>query len=261
MTITPETTTMTAGSGVAAIAAAMERDGFAMVERVLAASQLKAAQRAGNWSFQQPMERYKWVRQRLYEHHATHPIIVEVIEHPLAIAVASELLGAHDFQLIAAQCSRNTREELYVSGVTKLHQDMGLLPIPERRKADIPLHRYGFTAMWYLQDTPLEMGPTELIPRSHLSERSYDGAEPDPSAVFRCAVPAGSLLFFKHCTWHRGALNRTDMPRDLISNAYARMEVEREHLHTTQPDGSKRYVPYEPLRPLASALRRQLWGL
>lgn len=233
-----------------------ERDGFVVVDRLLDGRQLEAARRGVEWAFQCPQEKYRWIRQRTYEWFDRHPIFVELIEHPLVIAFAGEILGPH-FHLIAAQCSRNTREEPYAPGAMKIHQDTVFYPPQARRKPDVPDHRYGFSAMWYLQDTPLAMGPTELIAGSHRSSQQHSDEEAS-GVVFRRDIPAGSLLVFNHRTWHRGARNGTGTPRDLITNAYARSEVDKVQLASTRADGKEGYVPCQELLKSASQILEQL---
>ena len=231
---------------------AMETDGFAVVEGLLNGEQLKQAAAAVRQLMAEPGETYKWIRQRTYEHFRTLPVFVDLIVHPMVIAIAQAWCG-QDLHLIAAQCSRNTKDEPYFSGVTTLHQDKVFFP--EKALAGVPIWRYGFTAMWYMQDTPLEMGPTQVVPGSH--KRDGDDPPGDDQRVSGI-MPAGSLLLFAHATWHSGALNHTDRPRDLISNAYARPELKKVQL-TTPVDGGGRYVqPDALLRPGGDMLRQLL---
>ena len=70
--------------------------------------------------------------------------------------------------------------------------------------------------------------------------------------------PAGSLLIFNHRCWHRGALNHTDRPRDLITNAYARPVLTLEHLQVTR-DGVLAYdEPRELLAVCTPRVREML---
>ena len=143
----------------------------------------------------------------------------------------------------------------------QIHQDACFFPTAERTRDGVPLHRYGFSAMWYLQDTPLKMGPTELVVGSHLhgdrqhtNDRLAIGGPP----VWRAPIPAESLLFFLHRTWHRGAANNSKVPRDLITNAYARREVGKVQLTVKQSDGTDCYVAPDQLMGLFSPTMRRL---
>jgi hypothetical protein len=234
---------------------AMEQNGFVLAETVLAPAQIAQAQHAVDALMAEPPKRYRWIRQRTYERFVDYPIFAELIEHPLVIAVARQWLGNH-FHLIAAQCSRNTREDPYAPGAMKIHHD-GVF-FPQQPEPGVPGYRHGFSAMWYVQDTPLEMGPTELIPGSHRVDHGYADDQVTPEILFRRPISAGSLLLFSHYTWHRGASNQTDQPRDLITNAYARPQVAKVQLTTPSPDGKEQYVPPEGLLTGGSEIMRQL---
>jgi len=248
-----------ASPDVAGLAQRFETDGFVLVESLLTPDMLARASAAVAWGIKNREEAYKWIRQRTYEWFEPHPVMVELIEHPLVIDFARATLGP-DFHVIAAQCSRNTREDHYAPGAMNIHQDAVFFSPRGQETPGVPLHRYGFSAMFYLQDTPLEMGPTQLIPGSHQrNEPHRDGPETD-ALVWKQGVPAGSLLIFNHRTWHRGAPNQTGTPRDLITNAYARREITKCQIMVKQADGTEKYVPCAPLLASGSALLRQLLG-
>ena len=233
------------------LVAEFESQGVALIESLMTPTQIVAAQAAVEWAMSEHQERYKWIRQRTYEWFETHPVFVELMEHPLVLEIAEKILGS-DFHLIAAQCSRNTKDDPYAPGAMKIHHDRVFFPSEEKIEAGISPHYYGFSAMWYVQDTPLEMGPTELITRSHLTEEVYTEDALDGAELFRRNIPAGSLLLFFHRTWHRGAWNQTDTPRDLITNAYARRAIDKVQLTSPLENEDDRYVPCEALIANAS---------
>jgi hypothetical protein len=229
------------------------RDGWAIVEGLLSSPQIEQIQRAVRFALEQPGEESKWIRPRTYQWFDVQPIFVELMEHPFVIEFATRWLG-DDFHLIAAQCSRNTRADFYAPGASAWHQDRVFFPPPERITQGVAPQRYSFSAMWYVQDTPLEMGPTELM-------SGYRNDPPDEysaRSLHRQHMPAGSLLLFNHRTWHRGAPNQTSTPRDLITNAYARREIEKTQLMTACPDGSQAYIPCQALLDSGSQILRKL---
>ena len=244
---------------IAALAREYDRSGFILVERHLEDSNLAEANAAVAWAFDRAGDRYALIRQRTYEWFREHPVFVRLLVDPVVIALARRLLGP-DFHVIAAQCSRNTRAEHYALSATNLHQDKGFFPPPRRMRPEVPPHHYGFSAMYFMQDTPREMGPTELFQASHLEEHPHVDEDLDAGRPWVAAVPAGSLLIFSHRTWHRGAFNHTDRPRDLITNAYARREVDKVQLTTKQADGSEAYVPCRELLNDPDPLVQQLLG-
>jgi hypothetical protein len=234
---------------------AYDRDGFVLVDRVLDERQLREARAGVEWAMANVAGNYRWIKQRTYEWVHEHPIFVELMGYPLVMEFAGRVLG-EGFHLIGAQCSRNTREDMYAPGVTNIHQDACFFPARERELPGVQPHHYGFSAMWYLQDTPLEMGPTETAPRSHLTDRVYTNADLQEHQIWRRAIPAGSLLIFAHRCWHRGALNHTDRPRDLITNGYARRAVDKVQLTSRGPDGVIAYrEPRELMASFSPAVR------
>jgi len=54
--------------------------------------------------------------------------------------------------------------------------------------------------------------------------------------------------------------NNTNLPRDLITNAYARREIEKVQLLSRGPGGAQVYVPCETLLATGSGRLRQLLG-
>jgi ectoine hydroxylase-related dioxygenase (phytanoyl-CoA dioxygenase family) len=238
----------------ASLAAAYDRDGFVLVESLLDPRQIAEAQAGVAWAMANVAGNYRWIKQRTYEWLDAQPIFVELIEHPVVLELAERILG-DDFHLIAAQCSRNTRDDFYAPGVTNIHQDGCFFPTAGRELPGVAPHHYGFSAMWYLQDTPLEMGPTETLRGKHL-EGPFTNADVEERDIWRRPIPAGSLLVFAHRCWHRGALNQTDRPRDLITNAYARRAIDKVHLFSRQHDGQEAYAtPRELLARLSPAMR------
>jgi hypothetical protein len=105
-----------------------------------------------------------------------------------------------------------------------------------------PLHKLGFSAMWYIRDTPLEMGPTQLLRGSHLSpstrtkeealNEEQDLLSSPALSVASTVVPRGSLLIFNHRLFHRTDPqgNRCTLPRDIITNAYSQHWIRKTQL-------------------------------
>jgi hypothetical protein len=236
-----------------------DRDGIVLVEGLLNQPTLDAARVGVEWLMNNARAEYKWIRQRTYEWHREQPVFVELIEQPLVIGFAQRVLG-EDFHLAAAQCSRNLRDDHYAPGAMKIHQDDVFFPkTPERSAQVAGTTHVGFTAMVYVQDTPLEMGPTQFIRGSHASGETFsdDKIEALPH-LWRRAVPAGSLILFSHRTWHRGAPNLTASPRDLISNAYARRAIDKVQLTKKSAEGKDEYVAPDELLSRGSVMLRQL---
>jgi ectoine hydroxylase-related dioxygenase (phytanoyl-CoA dioxygenase family) len=253
-------TTLSRTAKAGEVAGALKRDGLALVEGVMTGDQLARAQRGVNWAMEN-VGGHKLIKYPSYEWGA-HPVFVKLIEHPLVLGVCDVVLGA-DRHLIAAQCSRNVKAGFYAPGAASMHNDAVFFPTIKRKVPGVALEGYSFSAMWYLQDTPLEMGPTQLVIGSHVEyERAYKDEEADgllaSGRLFNRAVPAGSLLLFNNRTWHRGRPNQTDLPRDLITNVYALPAVEKVQLLTSPDGGAMRYVVPEGLLATGSEAVREL---
>lgn len=233
------------------------RDGFVVIENALDERQIARAAAGVQWAMEHVGGDYKWIKQCSYDWFREQPIFVELIEHPLVLDLARAWLG-NDFHLIAAQCSRNTREDNYAPGAMTWHQDDVFFPAATRRTAGVADERYGFSAMFMVQDIPLEMGPTETIRGSFVSGDDYREGPSDETLLSSRAYPAGSLLIFSHRTWHRGQPNTTDRPRDLITNAYARREVDKVQLLSKTASGEREYVRPANLIEQGSPMLRQL---
>jgi hypothetical protein len=86
-----------------------------------------------------------------------------------------------------------------------------------------PRHHYPRYAMilYYPQDTPPEMGPTQLIPATHwnrrLTERDYERG-------FQAAGAAGTCVLVHFDIAHGGSLNRTERTRYMMKFVFARTE-------------------------------------
>lgn len=201
--------------------------GICIITNLLTSDEIQEAKQGTRWAFESlPQERYKFIRQRSYEWFEKHPIFVSLIKHPLILDFSSQVLGS-DYHLIAAQCSRNTQAEPYIPNAMRIHRDREFYPKPNFIREDKQLHEYGYTAMWYVQDTPLIMGPTEFIPGTHKLDIEFLNENLDPSYLFNEFIPAGTVILFSHRTWHRARFNNTNLPRDLISNVYALEELDK----------------------------------
>ena len=83
-------------------------------------------------------------------------------------------------------------------------------------------HRTRWTlAMYYPQETTLEMGPTALVPGSHYFNTTEAGTARDEMAL---PVPAGSVAIVDYDIWHRGTANESDRKRYMVKFLFVRME-------------------------------------
>ncbi len=86
-------------------------------------------------------------------------------------------------------------------------------------------HPRWIMAMYYPQDTPVEIGPTGVIPGSHYVESreetiGADGAGPDGSPA---SGKAGTVTIIHFDLWHRAFPNGTDKVRYMMKFQFTRM--------------------------------------
>ena len=77
---------------------------------------------------------------------------------------------------------------------------------------------------YYPQDVPLELGPTELVPGTHLLDSVADHVDGEgnvPSSHHK-AAPAGSITITTYCIWHRRTASTGEGIRNNLKYKYAR---------------------------------------
>lgn len=86
-----------------------------------------------------------------------------------------------------------------------------------------PRHHYPRYAMilYYPQDTPVEMGPTQIIPATHLHRSLSDT---DRMRGFQTSGPAGTCVLVQFDLAHGGSLNLSDHTRHMVKFVFARAE-------------------------------------
>jgi ectoine hydroxylase-related dioxygenase (phytanoyl-CoA dioxygenase family) len=179
---------------------------------------------------------------------AKHPVFVELLTHPLAMAVQEAYLG-RDF--ICSTWSSNCA--LPGSRLAYWHVDHPYWTIAPPYLVDPPLTAH---TIWCLTDMTERTGGTKFIKGSHrrayLPEHNgdYDHEGYTPDAL------AGSVIFAHGACWHSAGHNRSDGPRIGIFARYARSfiipqedlrlqlsEIEAPSELTQRLMGAKQYVP------------------
>mgnify|MGYP006424153523 CR=1 FL=1 len=127
---------------------------------------------------------------------------------------ASEVVGAlrsvvgDDYYL---QPHRHPHHNKAHSAGQQMHQDGG------KRWS----HRTRYLlAFYYPQDTPLERGPSGIVPGSHLFN-TPEGARSDRETPL--VTPAGTVTIVDYDLWHRAMPNTTDEHRFMVKFLFARM--------------------------------------
>lgn len=208
----PDLSPYLAGRSFDDLWAEYEREGYVIIERVLPDDQITAMRAALDPLMTQTGRNdFEGLRShRVYALLDKAPeVFGPLVTHPLALAFVERELGRSALlsALLAIQL-------LPDETVQDWHYDDEQINVPRPRPA------YGVSTFWAIDDTTIENGATEIIPRSH--RWGADDARPaidDPRAV-SAVMPAGSLMIAKGTLFHRGGANKTDKPRLIITPQY-----------------------------------------
>ena len=141
-----------------------------------------------------------------------HPVFMELLQNPTALAVARGLLGD------AAIVSNFTANVAYPgAGSMNLHSDQALIvPGPWREG-------WVLNVIWCLDDVTPENGGTLYVPRSHKYEDRADLPADAESRMKAFSAPAGSVIVMEGRLWHTSGINTTaDERRALLFALYGR---------------------------------------
>lgn len=189
----------------------LERDGYALLPRVLEREQIARLTREIEGVFERlPPERGRGDRSEFrYEMLNRSAACQEAVAHPAILAALEPLLG-EDCHVIANTAWWNPPE----FGGGPWHCDAGPhVPRPEGVPWDerIPYPVFAIGAHLYLRDCPLACGPTAVIPGSHRSgrlppfERLNDALlDYAGRAAVALEAHAGDVTCFVSDAWHRG---------------------------------------------------------
>jgi hypothetical protein len=189
------------------------------------------------------------------------------VANPHVLAALEPLLG-EDCHLIANTCWRNPPATPRSHGGGFWHIDAGphvprdpAIPWDER----IPYPIFAVGAHIYLQDCPLECGPTGVIPGSHKSGQPPPrGRHDDASLTWqgRGALPliarAGDVALFVSDVWHRRLPAQTgDTGRFFLQAHYGRRDIAQR----LRPTAQVNHLSDEAIARIRSDRERRLLGL
>lgn len=212
---------------VDSIVTALDQDGYAVVDGVLDRDEVSAARAelaaifattpSGRDDFEGHLTRRVYAlfaKTRAFDHPATHPLILEVLDR---------VLGEY-------QLSAPTGIEIGPGEVAQvLHPDDALYPIPR------PHTELVVNVMWPLDDFTEENGATRVVPGSHRWVDRQPGPDTETHSV---EMPAGSALVYLGSLWHGGGANRTERPRSGVVLHYgvAWLRSVENHVLAVPPD-------------------------
>ena len=140
------------------------------------------------------------------------PEIQKVFDDPNVSGALTSLLGA-DYYM---QPHRHPHYNPPGSNGQGMHQDGG------KRWSH---HTRRLLVFYYPQDTPLELGPTGVVPMSHYySTREGSEVSPEQPIVGK----AGTVAFANYDLWHRAMPNSSEKRRYMMKFLYVRMSEPEE---------------------------------
>lgn len=140
------------------------------------------------------------------------PEIQQVFDDPNVSGALTSLLGP-DYYM---QPHRHPHYNPPGSGGQGMHQDGG------KRWSH---HTRRLLVFYYPQDTPLELGPTGVVPMSHYYS-TREGSEISPEQPI--VGEAGTVAFANYDLWHRAMPNSSEKRRYMMKFLYVRMSEPEE---------------------------------
>ena len=170
------------------------------------------------------------------------PEIRHVLDDPTVRGALSSLLGV-DYYM---QPHRHPHLNQPGSKGQNLHQDGGKRWTHRTRR---------LLVFYYPQDTPLELGPTGIVPGSHYFCTPEGAKSRDELPL---SGDAGTVTVANYDLWHRAMPNRTDEPRYMMKFLSARMsEPESPSWNCNQSN----WMNVKPSgNPEHQAMFKNLWG-
>jgi ectoine hydroxylase-related dioxygenase (phytanoyl-CoA dioxygenase family) len=227
------------------IAAALDRDGFAVVPGVLDDARMdpirdRLAELSAQEGDRAGLEVHQEVGTARLSDLVNKGEVFDVFyTHPVVLAGVAHVLEG-DLKL----SSLNSRAALPGQGHQGLHADWGPLDLSE-----------GFqvcNSIWLLDGFTPENGATRVVPGTHRFGQSPADVLEDPSAAHPdeqlLLAPAGTVVIFNSHLWHGGTTNRTDRPRRAVHSYFTRR-------HQPQQLDQRAYVRPETRRRLTPAAR------
>lgn len=194
---------------LAADLAAIERDGYVILERIIADDENARAKSALE-ELVGPMGRNDFEGQRTQRAYALlrkTRALDGLVAHPRVLAALDAMMGPGALLSACLAVRIHPGEKRQVP-----HFDAGFYPSPRPRLC------HAVSAIWALDPFTEENGGTIVWPGSH---KWPDGRKPEPGdAFFATEMPAGSAILFHGDLWHAGGANRSTAPRMGLTPQY-----------------------------------------
>jgi ectoine hydroxylase-related dioxygenase (phytanoyl-CoA dioxygenase family) len=221
--------------------ASLEANGYAVIRSVLSAAEIAALAAEIDAVFEHSDADRLHDKNDEWRHGMLNrsPLSQKTIAHPRMLAVIEPLLG-EDCHVIANTAWRN------IDGHTggPWHIDAGPhVPRPEgvAWPNAIPYPIFAIGAHFYLEDCPMECGPTAVLPGSHKSGRTPPGGRSDDMALTYegrgahfLTAKAGDVALFVSDAWHRGTPAQPGKRRFFLQAHYGRRDLAQRILTTSE---------------------------
>jgi ectoine hydroxylase-related dioxygenase (phytanoyl-CoA dioxygenase family) len=192
-------------------------DGYCVIERVLDTSMTKRIretvyrvaefERRSGWTNQYSFGNDATANQRIWNLVSRDPIFCELVEHDLAVAFITHVIGwPAMLSSTSANIVVNSDEN------TAIHADQCYMPEPWASP-------HGVNIAWTVDDFRHENGATLVAPGSHRLNRCHRETETLPQFV-PVEAPAGSMIVMDGRVWHTTGRNMTGRPRCGIFSWY-----------------------------------------
>lgn len=186
----------------AAVAAAVDADGYAVVEGVLGADRCAAlvdevVRTERSFAIGEGTNEFEgFSTRRIFDLVGKSQLFRELAVDPIVLPAIEAVLGPD--LLLSGTTSMNIGP-----GETPqlLHADDGMLPLPRPHLATM------VTTLWALSEFRADNGATHLVPGSHRREATPRPGEHHDVAI--AEMPPGSVLILHGSTWHGGGHNTT----------------------------------------------------
>lgn len=157
----------------------------------------------------------------------TSPATQAVLELPRFKAVLASLLGPsyiHDHSYLhITPAGQRSAQSWHVD-----HDRAG------RRLTRDDFYRFNILIAYFTHDVPREMGPTLILPGSHLRQVGHDIARyRNIAGQKHLSGPGGRIAFIHDAVWHCAQPNLTDRPRFMFKVRYHPAEPQRGHFDAT----------------------------
>jgi ectoine hydroxylase-related dioxygenase (phytanoyl-CoA dioxygenase family) len=191
--------------------AALERDGYVVLEDVINPPWLAAMRTAFEQAFERGRHETKQGGTRHIAVLAADPVFDAVYTQPRVLAAVWAVLGRPFIQV-----QIQGRDPLAGHGLQGLHTDWRPRTAGESYRV--------VTTLWMLDDFTSENGATRLVPGTHVGvgvvPKTMSAPEHRHPKEVRARGRAGSVLVFNGHLWHSGARNDSGAPRRALQCSY-----------------------------------------